>query len=172
MQKHLISIVVCASLLLSACSSTYVPTPNLVYKVDIQQGNVITQDMVNQLKPGMKRDQVRYILGTPPIADAFHAGRWDYLYTFNKGGSDITERRRVSLYFNEDILTRLEGDFRPIDDAGNVLKKKESAVDVPEGSREEKGFIMRLWDAISSDDEDEAFNPGTEGGGGGGGHGH
>lgn len=167
MQKHLISIVVCASLLLSACSGTYVPMPNLVHKLDIQQGNIITQDMVNQLKPGMKRDQVRYILGTPPIVDTFHSGRWDYLYTLNKGGSDITERRRISLYFKEDVLTRLEGDFRPIDDAGNVLDVKESSVDVPEGSREEKGFIMRFWDKISSDDEDEAFNPGAEGSGGG-----
>ncbi|HSQ05349.1 MAG TPA: outer membrane protein assembly factor BamE, partial [Burkholderiales bacterium] len=67
-------------LLLAGCSR--VPMlPNLTpYKIDVQQGNYITQDMVAKLKPGMTRSQVRFILGTPLIADPFHAQRWDYLY--------------------------------------------------------------------------------------------
>src|SRR5690606_17744119 len=52
-----------------------------VYKIDIQQGNVVTQDMINQLRPGMTRRQVRFIMGNPMITDTFHPNRWDYLYS-------------------------------------------------------------------------------------------
>ena len=65
-------------LLLSGCS--YIPT--LPYKIDIQQGNVVTEEMVEKLKPGMSRSQVRFVLGTPLITDVFHADRWDYFYYF------------------------------------------------------------------------------------------
>ena len=57
-----------------------------VYKIDIQQGNVVTQDMIDQLKPGMTRRQVRFIMGNPLITDTFHANRWDYLYSIQPGG--------------------------------------------------------------------------------------
>jgi len=52
-----------------------------VYKIDIQQGNVVTQDMIDQLRPGMTRRQVRFIMGNPLLTDTFHADRWDYLYS-------------------------------------------------------------------------------------------
>lgn len=84
-----------------------------VYKVDIQQGNVITQDMIDQLRPGMTRRQVRFIMGNPLITDTFHANRWDYLYSFQAGGSR-RQQERVSLVFNDrDQLVGLAGDFRP-----------------------------------------------------------
>lgn len=84
-----------------------------VYKVDIQQGNVVTQDMIDQLRPGMTRSQVRFIMGSPLITDTFHASRWDYLYSIEPGGGQ-RQQERISLAFNEnDQLAGLAGDFRP-----------------------------------------------------------
>ncbi|WP_417775469.1 outer membrane protein assembly factor BamE [Stutzerimonas xanthomarina] len=84
-----------------------------VYKVDIQQGNVVTQDMIDQLRPGMTRSQVRFIMGNPLITDTFHADRWDYLYSIQPGGSQ-RQQERVSLVFNaDDQLAGLAGDFKP-----------------------------------------------------------
>ena len=84
-----------------------------VYKVDIQQGNVVTQDMIDQLRPGMTRSQVRFIMGSPLITDTFHASRWDYLYSIEPGGGQ-RQQERVSLVFNEnDQLAGLAGDFLP-----------------------------------------------------------
>ena len=84
-----------------------------VYKVDIQQGNVVTQDMIDQLRPGMTRQQVRFIMGNPLITDTFHPNRWDYLYSIQPGGSQ-RQQERVSLVFNaNDQLAGLAGDFMP-----------------------------------------------------------
>ncbi|MEE4080229.1 outer membrane protein assembly factor BamE [Pseudomonas viridiflava] len=84
-----------------------------VYKIDIQQGNVVTQDMINQLRPGMTRRQVRFIMGNPLLTDTFHADRWDYLYSLQPGGGE-RQQERVSLIFNEsDQLVSLSGDFMP-----------------------------------------------------------
>ncbi|WP_339490309.1 outer membrane protein assembly factor BamE [Pseudomonas sp. EL_65y_Pfl2_R95] len=84
-----------------------------VYKIDIQQGNVVTQDMIDQLRPGMTRKQVRFIMGNPLITDTFHANRWDYLYSMQPGGRQRLQER-VSLVFDDnDQLTGLAGDFKP-----------------------------------------------------------
>lgn len=84
-----------------------------VYKVDIQQGNVVTQDMIDQLRPGMTRSQVRFIMGNPLMTDTFHPNRWDYLYSIQPGGSQ-RRQERVSLVFNaDDQLAGLAGDFQP-----------------------------------------------------------
>lgn len=84
-----------------------------VYKVDIQQGNVVTQDMIDQLRPGMTHRQVRFILGSPLITDTFHPNRWDYLYSYQAGGSQRLQER-VSLEFDDqERLVALSGDFVP-----------------------------------------------------------
>jgi len=84
-----------------------------VYKIDIQQGNVITQDMIDQLRPGMTRRQVRFIMGNPLITDTFHANRWDYLYSIQPGGGP-RQQERISLIFDgNDQLVGLSGDFMP-----------------------------------------------------------
>lgn len=101
-------------LLLPACS--YIPMAPSVYKIDIQQGNVVTQDMVSRLKPGMTRSQVRFILGTPLVADAFHPNRWDYAYRFQKAGK-LIEQRHVTVVFENDLLKRIEGDVVPAAEA-------------------------------------------------------
>ena len=84
-----------------------------VYKIDIQQGNVVTQDMIDQLKPGMTRRQVRFIMGNALISDTFHADRLDYLYSIQPGGGQRLQEH-VSIFFNEsDQLVGLSGDFMP-----------------------------------------------------------
>ena len=84
-----------------------------VYKIDIQQGNVVTQDMIDQLRPGMTRRQVRFIMGNPLIQDTFHTNRWDYLYSIQPGGGE-RQQERISIFFNEnDQLASLSGDFMP-----------------------------------------------------------
>lgn len=73
------------------------------YRVDIQQGNVVTQDQIERIKPGMHRLQVRDVLGTPLLTDAFHADRWDYVFTLRQPGRPL-QRRSVVLVFDGDVL--------------------------------------------------------------------
>lgn len=80
------------------------------YRIDIQQGNFVSQDMVTQLKHGMTKDQVRFILGTPLLTDIFHADRWDYVYLLDRPGEPPVQRR-LALFFADDRLARLEGDI-------------------------------------------------------------
>lgn len=84
-----------------------------VHKIDIQQGNVVSQDMVDQLRPGMTTRQVRFIMGTPLITDTFHSNRWDYLYSIQVAGG-TRKQERISLTFDENNqLQGLSGDFIP-----------------------------------------------------------
>ena len=83
-----------------------------VYRLPVQQGNVVTQDMVNQLQPGMDKRQVRFILGTPLLIDSFEDNRWDYFYSLKNGNNEYS-RERLTLYFTEDVLTNMQGNFRP-----------------------------------------------------------
>jgi len=166
MRKLLISISIYASLSLAGCSAPTIddipelpefpdlPLPNIVYKMDIQQGNVINQDMVNKLRPGMKKTQIRFLMGTPPIADTFHENRWDYLYTHSKAGYDDEKPRRVSLFFENDRLVRLEGTMRPMEIDENERIAQEAAIDVP-AHKEDKGIILELWDKWTSEDNEE-----------------
>jgi outer membrane protein assembly factor BamE len=80
------------------------------YRQDIRQGNFVTQEMVSQLKPGMAREQVRYVLGTPLLTDPFHGNRWDYLYRYDSGKGDAVQQRRLSVYFEDNVLARVGGD--------------------------------------------------------------
>ena len=78
------------------------------YSVPVRQGNYLDQAMVSQLHPGMTRQQVRRIMGTPLVADPFHQNRWDYYYSYSKDGK-LIEQRHVALYFTGDILDRVDG---------------------------------------------------------------
>jgi outer membrane protein assembly factor BamE len=88
-----------------------------VHRIEVQQGNFITQEMVSQLKPGMTKDQVRFVLGTPLIADIFHEDRWDYIYRRRQVNSSRLEERRLSVFFDDGKLARLEGDVVVAPDA-------------------------------------------------------
>jgi outer membrane protein assembly factor BamE len=83
------------------------------YRIEIQQGNFVTQEMVAQLKPGMTREQVRFALGTPLVTDIFHADRWDYVFRRQRENSTHLEERRLTVFFEGDKLARVEGDVVP-----------------------------------------------------------
>ena len=87
-------------------------TSGVTYRIPIQQGNVVDQERVNQLQPGMAKRQVRFVRGTPMLVDPFHQDRWDYIYTYRPSRGD-SEERRITLYFENDTLVRIEGDLRP-----------------------------------------------------------
>ncbi|MBI1396188.1 MAG: outer membrane protein assembly factor BamE [Betaproteobacteria bacterium] len=107
------------------------------YRLDIQQGNVITQDMLDKLRPGMTRSQVKFVMGTPLVADAFHPERWDYFYEFDKSGNP-TERRRLTLLFDDDRLARVVGDVKAAPELLQGSAADRAPAVAPEPSREEK----------------------------------
>ena len=101
-----------------------------VYKIDIQQGNVVTQDMINQLRPGMTRRQVRFIMGNALLTDTFHPDRWDYLYSLQPGGGE-RQQERISVFFNQnDQLVSLSGDFKPGVSRDEAILGKTGGTDV------------------------------------------
>jgi outer membrane protein assembly factor BamE len=116
-------------LLATGCASTRerlasIDLPGIpgVYRATIQQGNVITQEMVDRLKPGMTPSQVRFILGEPILGNTFRDERWDYVYTIQVGAQD-RQQQRLTLWFEQDTLARFEGDFLPT----SVQKAREAA---------------------------------------------
>ena len=122
MLKKIACILGClASVLAAGCAQipesieTYIPiiTQFGVYKLDINQGNYITQDMVDKLREGQSRQQVRLILGTPLVVSAFRDNRWDYIYEYTRQGRKV-EHRKFSVFFAEDKLARWEGDELPV----------------------------------------------------------
>jgi outer membrane protein assembly factor BamE len=108
MRAHVCAVAIIA-LMLGGCS--WFPSIG-VYKLDVNQGNYITQDQVDKLKVGQTQQQVRIALGTPLLADPFHASRWDYLYLFERQGR-VLEQRQFAVYFVDDKLARWEGDEAP-----------------------------------------------------------
>lgn len=141
MKKLLIIITCFASISLGACSSSL----HLVHKIDVQQGNVITQDEVNQLKPGMSRRQVQFIMGSPMVADVFHQDRWDYIYRFQPGYGE-TSSEHVTVYFNDDSLERITGTLHP-DTSGSAESwtPRQVTLEVPPEERIPPGLLSRFW---------------------------
>lgn len=105
-----------------------------VYKIDVEQGNLVTQDMVDQLKPGMSRRQVRFIMGSPLVEDTFHTDRWDYPYVI-RNGVDIIREAQVSIYFDGDTLREIRGDYLPEWAAGS----EKNAAEDDSQSQDESG---------------------------------
>lgn len=95
--------------MLSACGNLEFPG---VYKIAIEQGNIVTQEMVDQLKPGMSKSQVEYILGSPVIKDSFNSERWDYVYNI-KPGKGERKQHRLTVFFKDEVLHSFSGDFTP-----------------------------------------------------------
>jgi outer membrane protein assembly factor BamE len=109
--------VLVASLLLGACSSFTESSRSALaavtpYKVEVVQGNFVSKQQVEALKPGMSRQQVREILGTSLLADVFHADRWDYVFTMKRQGVE-PQQRRLTVFFNGEVMDRFEGDPMP-----------------------------------------------------------
>lgn len=98
-----------AALLATAC------TLPRVYRLTVQQGNVITQEMVDSLKPGMTHEQVAYVMGEPVIKNPFDQSRWDYVYTL-RVPRFVNDQVRLSLFFVDGALSHFSGDFKPSED--------------------------------------------------------
>jgi outer membrane protein assembly factor BamE len=134
--------------LLAGCSTldTYFPTMRSfgVYKLDINQGNYLSQDMVDKLRVGQTKQQVRVILGTPLVTSAFRDNRWDYVYEFQRQGRTL-EHRAFTAYFVDDKLARWEGDEMP----QSIAELNRTAADKSLGklpSADDKGFLSWFFD--------------------------
>src|SRR5258706_7912711 len=87
--------------LVTACAALPGLTP---YRIEVQQGNYVTQEMLALLKPGLTRDQVRFVLGTPMVSDIFHGDRWDYVFMRQRANSSEVEYRRIAVFFEDGKL--------------------------------------------------------------------
>ena len=164
MRRFLISVVSLAGLAtLSGCSSVgdsldslgsvtdVIPRAldkaPLIYRPTIQQGNVVTQEQVNKLKPGMSRRQVQFILGSATLQDAIHRDRWDFPYT--KGvGSTPDEYKYLSVFFENDRLTRISGDLHPQPADQQEPVKKPAVVKVPDWEPKDKSLLGKALDTV------------------------
>ena len=125
-----------------------------VYRISVQQGNVIQQEMIDQLKAGMEKHQVRFIMGTPTIIDPFHPDRWDYIYTFTPG-ADRRIQRKLTVYFVDERLAYLEGDVQTsLSPPPDTIRNRSRIVDVPDRTRRERGLISSILDRLPGGGED------------------
>jgi outer membrane protein assembly factor BamE len=141
-----------AAVVLAGCSTMTAPfdtwMPYIsqfgVYRIDINQGNFLSQDMVDKLKEGQTKQQVRLVLGTPLIASVFRENRWDYTYEFRRNGR-VETHRQFTVYFKDDLLTRWEGDELPksVQELNRVAATK-ALPDDPFG--EDGGFVGKIID--------------------------
>ena len=159
MQKVLIYFMVGASLAIGGCSTTKKKEPQyrssaleklpFVYKMTIQQGNIVTDEMVDRLEPGMTKSQVRFLLGTPMLTDLFHDDRWDYTYTIRRGHDDM-RLTRLTLLFQEDALVRVQGDLRPDPNRAAGREPGDLLVEVPDW-KDNRGIIARAASKLGLD---------------------
>ncbi|PLY16834.1 MAG: cell envelope protein SmpA [Sedimenticola sp.] len=124
-----------------------------IYRPDIQQGNMVDQKMVDKLQLGMTKSQVRYVMGTPMLVDAFHQERWDYLYSMKQGSAE-REQLRVALFFEDDRLTTIDGDLRPQPQSADTQPVEEPIASVPDYEPEKKGLVTRMMEKVGLDSED------------------
>jgi len=139
---------VCSFVLLNGCA---VERYFLEYRVNVQQGNVVEQKNIVQLRPGMSRDQVRYVLGTPLLQDPFHANRWDYVYRYEDGATGDITMRNIFVYFNAaGQLERVGGDVAPAQPApgvqisGDVAADANAAADLAAAVRSNEPQVIDL----------------------------
>ena len=118
MRKNLIFICILSVLSVSACTSI-LPTP---HKIDIQQGNRIKIETLEKVRLGMTHKQVKFILGTPLLQDAFHKNRWDYIYYFQAGNGEV-KQSRLRLMFEGDVLANIDRRHYQPEQQVNTLKK-------------------------------------------------
>lgn len=112
-----LALIAAACVALAGCSSFNNVTRNFAsslapYQIEVVQGNFVSKEQVEALRPGMTRLQVREVLGTPLLASVFHANRWEYVFTFKRQGV-APQSRKLAVFFNGDLLERFEGDDMP-----------------------------------------------------------
>ena len=135
-------------LFLVACSHEGPSKLPGVYRIDIQQGNIVDNEMLSRLKPGMNRNQVQFIMGTPALIDPFHTNRWEYIYTFSKSGRN-RKQRHITLHFEDDKLAYIDGDIIPgLERREEITNKPTKIVDVPLRKYKKRGFFSKLIDKL------------------------
>jgi outer membrane protein assembly factor BamE len=102
-----------------------------VYRPDIQQGNLLQTDDVEQVKAGMTRSQVRYLLGTPMVSDPFEPNRWDYVYTYQRGRDKKIDRSHFVVFFDGDKVSRVEKRDLPEENANSKILKQQRETKAP-----------------------------------------
>jgi len=160
MRKSLFSFSLMASLTLTSCSTILNNLPG-VYTLEIQQGNIIDQNMINQLRPNMDKRQVLYIMGSPMLVDYFHKNRWDYVYSVKPSGEDAVEKKAFLVFKTKedgtDRLVGMYGDFKP-SNLPVVKPSEEKVVDLPK-----REVDQTLWEMITGlfgfDGSDESSAP-------------
>jgi len=162
MRKLLIYWACGASLVASGCSTfneaadaitDALDRTSIMYKINIQQGNVVEQKMVNRLQPGMSKSQVRYIMGTPLLVDVFHQDRWDYYYSMKKGRQDRI-KERITLFFQDDRLVQIEGDLKPQQEDDGEDLNEARVYSVPDYN-EKKGIFSGALQKIGIESEED-----------------
>lgn len=161
MRKRLILIMIfISSSTLVACSTTETLNDKMldvadtlpgVYKIDVHQGNVVTQKMIDQLRPGMDKRQVKFILGTPLLVDPFHQERWDYFYDIRKAGKPH-KRERITVIFNVGSLASLKGNFKPSNEF-KPMTIDTKVIDVPKREKKEVGIMEKILKFIGIEPE-------------------
>ena len=169
MRKLLISVALTASL--AGCSSIDIDSDSwdlfgdiipksleklpFVYRPQIIQGNLIAQDNVNQLKPGMHKKQVELVMGTALLQDVFHDDRWDYYYGMGIGSIEL--EKRLTLYFENDRLVRILGDYQPLPPlrGEGAPKNQKSIIPVPDWQPAPVSLVEKLANTVGLGDEVE-----------------
>lgn len=143
------AVLVLAVLAAGGCATAdkYVPSWRSfgVYKIDINQGNYLSQDTVDKLKVGMTQQQVRQLLGTPLVNSPFRPDRWDYVYEYTRQGK-IVEHRNFTVHFADSKVTRWEGDEMP--ETVVELNRSASAKALPSNAPGEKSAWDRFLDVF------------------------
>jgi len=162
----LLAAAVAATFCLSACSGFSDRTRGALsaitpYKVEVVQGNFVSKEQVEALKPGMSRQQVREILGTSLLTDVFHKDRWDYVFTIKRQGVNPQERR-LTVFFKGELLERFEGDPMPSEEefvATLDTRKKSGKIPPLEASEEELKKFAPKEDSSKKADATAASQP-------------
>ena len=105
----------------------------MLYRQSVQQGNLLEDDQVDALKPGMTKRQVSLVLGTPAIDSPFHQNRWDYVSSY-KDAQGTVDLKRLTVIFEDDVLVRIEGDYEP----GKGVKADGTGAESPQLEDEDK----------------------------------
>lgn len=168
MRKLLISVALSASL--SACSSINIDNDTwdffgnaipksleklpFVYRPQIIQGNLITQDNVNQLQPGMHKKQVQLVMGTALTQDIFHDDRWDYYYGMGIGHIEL--EKHLTLYFKDDQLARIVGDYQPLPpiQGEGAPKDPKAIITVPDWQPPHKTLFEEVMNVVGLEKEE------------------
>ena len=164
MRPTLVTSLLAATVLVGACSaydSTSRKVANAItpYRINIVQGNFVSREAASQLREGMTRDQVRFLLGTPLLTDVFHANRWDYVFSFRRGSTPVVQQRRYTVFFQDDKLVKFSGDELPSEyeliaeiDGFKAVQKNQSVGKILTGTNTDAPVAPKVAPSASSDD--------------------